>query len=108
MSSDGLFYIRLRKDSGISTLEEFKEYLTNNEVFIYIILKEPIITETDVQCDVVMNYPNTTIVNDAGAYMEVEYVADPKLFITNNYVDKAQHDALAARVLVLEQHVINS
>lgn len=84
--SNYMFYIRLRKDSGISTLEEFKEYLTNNEVFIYIILKEPIITDTTeeekAQLDnVVMNYPNTTIVNDAGAYMEVEYVCDTKCYI---------------------------
>lgn len=85
-----------------------RSFLEENPLTVYYILAEPIVTETDVQYDVVMNYPNTTIVNDAGAYMEVEYVADPKLFITNNYVDKAQHDALAARVLVLEQHVINS
>ena len=85
MSSDGLFYIRLRKDSGVATLEEFEEYLTNNEVFIYIILKEPIITETDVQHDVVMNYPTTTIINDAGAYMKVEYVADTKCYIDKKF-----------------------
>lgn len=30
-----------------------------------------------------MNYPNTTITNDAGAYMEVEYVASPKEYIAN-------------------------
>lgn len=89
-------------------LANFKAHLNENPLIIWTWLDEPIVTETDVQYDVVMNYPNTTIVNDEGAYMEVEYVADPKLFITNNYVDKVQHDALAARVLVLEQHVINS
>lgn len=112
-ASNIMIYIRLRKDSGITTQEEFKEYLTNNEVYAYVILQDPIITditaeELDQYNSLVMNYPNTTIVNDAGAHMAVEYVADPKLFITNNYVDKVQHDALAARVLVLEQHVINS
>jgi len=30
-----------------------------------------------------MNYPNTTVLNDAGAYMEVEYVADTKNYISN-------------------------
>ena len=96
-----------------TTLEEANVALQENPITIYVILADPIMTdltgEEKAQLDkLVMNYPNTTIVNDAGAYMEVEYVADPKLFITNNYVDKVQHDALAARVLVLEQHVINS
>lgn len=108
MSSDGLFYIRLRKDSGISTLEEFKEYLTNNEVFIYIILKEPIITETDTQLDVVMNYPNTTIVNDEGAYMEVEYVADTQKHIEQNYVSKEAHQEHENRIAELEKAIVNS
>lgn len=108
MSSDGLFYIRLRKDSGISTLEEFKEYLTNNEVFIYIILKEPIITETDTQLDVVMNYPNTTIVNDEGAYMEVEYVADTQKHIEQNYVSKEAYNEHENRIAELEKAIVNS
>lgn len=30
-----------------------------------------------------MNYPNTTITNDVGAYTEVEYVASPKKYIEN-------------------------
>lgn len=74
------------KDST-KTLEEvnslFAELGTNIEV--YGVLAEPIVTETDVQCDVVMNYPNTTIINDAGAYMEVEYVADTKCYIDNKF-----------------------
>lgn len=30
-----------------------------------------------------MNYPNTTITNNSGAYMEVEYVASPREYIAN-------------------------
>ncbi len=100
VASNNMFYIRLRKDSGITTLEEFKEYLTNNEVFIYTILDEPIVTETDVQYDVVMNYPNTTIVNDAGAYMECSYIADTKCYI-DNLEKKHEEDIQTLRNAIL-------
>ena len=77
------------------------------------VLAEPIITDlTDEEIAqynaLVMNYPNTTIVNDAGAYMEVEYVADPVLYIEEHYIAKEQHQALADRVLALEQIIVNS
>ena len=64
-------------------------WLENNALTCYCILAEPIVTETDVQYDVVMNYPNTTIVNDAGAYMEVEYVADTKKYIDKKFEELA-------------------
>lgn len=54
---------------------------------------------------VMMHYPTTTILSNAT--LEVEYVVDPALFIKNNYVDKEQHQALADRVLVLEQLALN-
>ena len=53
------------------TVDEFKVHIAENPITLTHILAEPIVTETDVQCDVVMNYPNTTIVNDEGAYMEI-------------------------------------
>ena len=31
------------------------------------------------------NYPDTTVYNDAGAYMEMDYVADTKLYIDNKF-----------------------
>jgi hypothetical protein len=34
-----------------------------------------------------MNHPQTTIVNDAGAHMVLEYVADPKAYIDNKIAD---------------------
>lgn len=33
------------------------------------------------------NKPNTTIFNDAGAHMEVEYVADTKMYIDNKFAE---------------------
>jgi hypothetical protein len=64
----------------------FSEYPTR----IYAIRKEPF--ETDLTEEeiaqykaLMMNYPNTTIINDANAYTEVEYVADTKCYIDNKF-----------------------
>lgn len=106
-----VLYIRLKKDSGITTLEEFKEYLTNNEVYVTLILPEPIVTdptqeELDQYNSLVMNYPITNVVNDAGAYMEVEYGKDAEAYINENYTPKSEHEALAQRVKTLEEEII--
>jgi hypothetical protein len=75
------------EDSSEQKVAKVKELLTNNPIEIYYWKKdEPIITDTTeeekTQLDaLVMNYPNTTIVNDEGAYMEVEYVADTQMYI---------------------------
>ena len=108
VASNNMFYIRLRKDSGVSTLEEFMEYLTNNEVYVYVILQEPIVTETDAQYNVVMNYPNTTIINDAGAYMEVTHVKDTQKHIEQNYVSKEAYNEHENRIAELEKAIVNS
>ena len=68
------------------TIEEVR----NADITIWFVLAEPIITDTTkeekAQLDaLVMNYPNTTIVNDAGAYQEVTYIAD-----TKNYIAKIE------------------
>lgn len=76
------FYDENLDDCGLAN---FKAHLNENPLEIYTWLDEPIVTETDTQLDVVMNYPNTTIVNDEGAYMEVEYVADTKCYIDNKF-----------------------
>lgn len=73
-------FVRLFTDANISV----EELNAKNFTLAYI-LKEPIVTESDVQYDVVMNYPNTTIVNDEGAYQEVTYIAD-----TKNYIAKIE------------------
>lgn len=66
----------------------FKAFFTEHPTEIYAIAKEPI--ETDLTSEelaqyktLCMNYPNTTITNDSGAYMDVEYVASPKEYIAN-------------------------
>ena len=88
--SDTTLVISFSADSEINSLEAFKQFLDDNEVYAYYILAEPIITdltqeELDQYNALLMNYPNTTVVNDAGAYMEVEYVADTKCYIDNKF-----------------------
>ena len=76
------FYDESLADKGMAN---FKAHLNENPLKIWTWLDEPIVTESDAQYDVVMNYPNTTIVNDEGAYMEVEYVADTKCYVDNKF-----------------------
>ena len=64
------------------------EWLENNTMTFLFELENPIITdltqeELDQYNALVMNYPNTTIINSDNAYMEVEYVADTKKYIDN-------------------------
>ena len=73
-------------DSEMNSLDKWKQFLDENEVYAYYILEEPI--ETDIPSEELaqynalhMNFPNTTIINDAGAYTEVEYALDAKIYI---------------------------
>lgn len=55
---------------------------------IYYLLAEPIQTELTAEeiaayAALHTNYPNTTIYNDAGAYMAAAYVADTKIYVDN-------------------------
>ena len=72
--------------TGHETVEELKAWLKENPVTVIYILSTPI--ETDIPEETMnayrklyTNYPSTVIQNDAGAGMEVEYVADTKQFI---------------------------
>ena len=74
--------------SDLSTKEEWIAFLQESPITVEYELQEPIITdltqeELDQYNALLMNYPNTTVVNDAGAYMEVEYVADTKTYVND-------------------------
>ena len=63
-----------------------QKYLADNPITIYYVLKNPIETKlTDAQIAAyaaLHTYkPNTTVYNDAGAYMAAAYVADTKIYI---------------------------
>lgn len=80
-------------------------WVDNNEIKVYYILAKPIITdltkeELDQYNALLMNYPNTTVVNDAGAYMEVEYVADTKIYV-DNLKNKHNEDIQALKTAII-------
>lgn len=88
---DGIFlttinlFLRFKKEQ-ISTVTDLKAWLKENPVTVIYGLAYPI--ETDIPEETMnayrklyTNYPSTVIQNDAGAGMEVEYVADTKQFI---------------------------
>ena len=85
ISADGRvqFYDDRFNDSDL-----YKEYLAENPVTCLFKLVTPIETplsaeELAAYAALHTNYPNTTILNDGGAGMEVQYVADTKLYIDN-------------------------
>ena len=75
-------------------LAGFTAYLENNETIILCQLATPI--ETPLSAEELASYaalhsnkPNTTVYNDAGAGLAVEYVADTKTYIDNKFAELA-------------------
>lgn len=71
-----------------STQDEVANYLEKNPITFIGILATPIetpLSETELAAYRALhtNKPNTTIINDSGAYMSVDYTADTKLYIDN-------------------------
>lgn len=78
---------------GLSTEAEYRDNILPGMVVQYI-LETPI--ETDLSAEELAqyaalhtNYPNTTVFNDAGAEMELKYVADTKTYIDNKFAQLA-------------------
>lgn len=74
---------------GIETAEDMTAYLDENETIVYYVLATPIetaLTEAEIAAYAALRTykPNTTIYNDAGAFMAAEYVADTKQYIDRN------------------------
>lgn len=82
---------------GFATVDELKsfmaeKYAEGNPVIIQYILKTPIetvLTEEELEAYKMLhtNKPNTTIFNDAGTGMAVDYVADHKLYVDNKFAE---------------------
>ncbi len=103
------FYDESIGDKGLAN---WKAHLREHPMTIMSYLKNPV--ETDLSAEEIAafkalhtNKPVTNITNDEGAHMEVEYTADTKSYIQNNYVPKATYDALETRVAALEQQAIS-
>ena len=77
------------------------------------VLDEPIATDlTEEEIAqykaLLMNYPNNTIINDAGAYTEIEQVCDTQEHIKQNYVPVSEFNLALQRISALEQNAVNS
>ena len=77
-----------------SSSTPWKEWLANNPITCLLQLVTPV--ETDLTSDTLLaysrlhtNYPQTVISNDAGAWMEVSYAADPKTYIDTKFTEVA-------------------
>lgn len=91
-----LFYI---KDDQFSSLAELKasladKYESASPVSIIYALFTPIetpLTEAELAAFKALhtNYPNTTVLNNAGAHMRLKYNADTKLYIDNKFAELA-------------------
>ena len=78
--------------NGTETLSEFQDYLAEHPMTLLCTLVTPV--ETPLSEDVLAaykalhtNYPVTTILNDAGAGMEIGYQADTKSYIDNRFAE---------------------
>ena len=86
-------HLALRVKWHYATLEEFKAFLAeryaaNEPVVVYYALATPIehaLTEAELLAFRALHSvkPVTTVLNDAGAHMALEYAADPKTYIDN-------------------------
>jgi hypothetical protein len=86
INSNKNFYI----DTDITTLSEWKTLISENPITVIYKLETPIetaLTETELNAyrQLHTNKPNTTILSEAE--MEVDYVADPKLYIDNKIAE---------------------
>lgn len=92
--SESVIFIRL-KTTRASTVEELKQFLANNPTDVLYQIATPI--ERDLTPEELAAYsslhancPTTVITNDAGAHMEVSYVADTKAYINKKFEELNQ------------------
>lgn len=108
MNSQSYMVFNISKSLGIcKNVEEFIQWCLDNNVIFIKALKTPIETplseeELAQYKALKMNYPNTTIINDSNAHMEVKYIADVQNHIEQNYVSKAEYEAAMSQVSMIE------
>jgi len=81
------------KDSAYTTVAELTAALSVNPVTVMYTISP---TETPLSAEELAQYaalhtnkPNTTVYNDAGAGMKLEYTADTKTYIDNKFTELA-------------------
>lgn len=80
------------KDSRYTTTQAFKDAFAASPVTVLYQLENSVqhmltAEELAQYATLHTNYPNTTVYNDAGAHMEVKYVADTKLYVDNKFAE---------------------
>lgn len=75
--------------AGVTTKDEATAWLATNQPTVYFPFKTPVetvLTDAEIFAFKMLhsNYPSTTILNDAGVWMEVAYNADTELFFNNS------------------------
>ena len=98
ITSDGLGEYMAVKDTRYDSLDDWKAALAANPITVAYILKTPVETtlpddELAAYRTMTSQYPNTTVYNDAGAGMQVDYIAD-----TKNYIDQKLAAIAAATI----------
>ena len=85
---NGNVNILVNFDDGVGGVDNFVTWLQSNPITVYYVLATPI--ETSLSAEEIeafqfahTNFPNTTILNDAGAMMELKYNADTKTYLDN-------------------------
>lgn len=84
----GVAFFFFLVNQEIQTIEAFTEYMGEHPATVQYILATPIETpltaeEIEIFKALHSNYPNTTILNNVGATMEIKYNADTKIWIAN-------------------------
>lgn len=105
-------YINI-KNKNATTIEEFKTLLQSNPITVLYQLAEPVFvplseTEQNQMNSLHTNRPTTVLMNDQGCEMSLEYVADTKNYIDQNFVRKEDYTALEARVSALESTAVQN
>lgn len=86
------------KNFGFNTVAEFKEWVKNNDVYLMYTLKEPTFEPLPEEIQQKFKslhtyYPTTVVTNNANADMQLDYVADTKL-----YIDKKIKEHVTANI----------
>lgn len=105
-TSSGKVVIRTT-DENLGTIDKFKAFANEKNLEVYYIIETPIetpLSEEEIAAykALKMNYPNTTILNDSNAHIEVKYTADVQNHIEQNYVSKAEYEAAMSQVSMIE------
>lgn len=88
VGKSAILYINVKDYVSENSVEAVKAFFNEKPLTIKYALEEPIetpIPEAELQAyrAIHTNYPNTTVLNDFGAYMKLDYATDTKTYIDN-------------------------